>query len=131
MKYYSSTEMQKHNFFRMPKVLICDKKYRELSNNAKLLYAIILDRASLSESNAWIDDQNKVVVFLTIGEACNLLNIGHNTATKIFKELDDYGLIERKNKALQEQISFIRNCLNQPENKLFVFRFQERNKTES
>ena len=96
MKYYSSTEMQKHNFYRMPKVLICDKKYRELSNNAKLLYSIILDRASLSESNAWIDEQNNVVVFLTIDEACKLLNIGHNTATKIFKELDDYGLIERK-----------------------------------
>ena len=64
MKSYSSTEMQKHNFYRMPKELICDKKYRELSNNAKLLYAIILDRASLSESNAWIDEQNKVVVFL-------------------------------------------------------------------
>lgn len=96
MKYYSSTEVQKHNFYRMPKFLICDEKYKKLSNNAKLLYAIILDRASLSESNAWIDEQNKVVVFLTIGEACNLLNIGHNTATKIFKELDDYGLIERK-----------------------------------
>ena len=96
MKYYSSAEMQKHNFYRMPKVLICDKKYQELSNNAKLLYAIILDRASLSESNAWIDEQNKVVVFLTIDEACKLLNIGHNTATKIFKELDDCGLIERK-----------------------------------
>ena len=36
------------------------------------------------------------MVFLTIDEACKLLNIGHNTATKIFKELDDYGLIERK-----------------------------------
>lgn len=96
MKYYSSVEMQQHSFYRMPKVLICDKKYRELSSNAKLLYAIILDRASLSESNAWIDDQNKVVVFLTIDEACKLLNIGHNTATKIFKELDDCGLIERK-----------------------------------
>lgn len=44
----------------------------------------------------WIDEQNKVVVFLTIDEACKLINIGHNTATKIFKELDDYGLIERK-----------------------------------
>lgn len=96
MKYYSSAEMQKHNFYRMPKMLICDKKYRELSSNAKLLYAIILDRASLSESNAWIDEQNKVVVFLTIDEACKLLNIGHNTANKIFKELDDYDLIERK-----------------------------------
>ena len=59
MKYYSSLEMQQHNFYRMPKVLICDEKYRELSNNAKLLYAIILDRASLSESNAWIDEQKK------------------------------------------------------------------------
>lgn len=96
MKYYSSAEMQKHNFYRMPKMLIGDKKYRELSSNAKLLYAIILDRASLSESNAWIDDQNKVVIFLTIDEACKLLNIGHNTATKIFKELDNCSLIERK-----------------------------------
>jgi hypothetical protein len=96
MKYYSSADMQQHNFYRMPKMLICDEKYKGLSNNAKLLYTIILDRASLSESNAWIDEQNKVVVFLTIDEACKLLNIGHNTATKIFKELDDYGLIERK-----------------------------------
>jgi len=88
--------MRRHNFYRLPKVLTCDEKYRELSNNAKLLYAIILDRASLSEVNAYVDENGKVCVFLTIDEACKLLNIGHNTATKIFKELDDYGLIERK-----------------------------------
>lgn len=96
MKYYSNTEMQKHNFYRMPKLLIRDEKYKKLSNNAKLLYAIILDRASLSESNFLVDEKRRVIVFVTVDEACKLINIGHNTATKIFKELDDYGLIERK-----------------------------------
>lgn len=38
-------------FFRIPKVILTDEKYVGLSEDAMLLYGILLDRRSLSERN--------------------------------------------------------------------------------
>ena len=87
--------LKKQCFYRFPKSIILDERYKYLSNNAKLLYGIILDRASLSEINGLCDKDGRIQVFLTNEQACKILNIGHNTASKIFKELDDFDLIDR------------------------------------
>ena len=93
--YFSSELLKKQCFYRFPKSIILDERYKYLSNNAKLLYGIILDRASLSELNGLCDKDGRVQVYLTNEQACKILNIGHNTASKIFKELDDFDLIDR------------------------------------
>lgn len=42
-------------FFRLPKVLFLDERYRGLSTDAKVLYALMLDRMGLSIRNGWAD----------------------------------------------------------------------------
>jgi phage gp36-like protein len=53
---------------------------------------------SLSLSNEWKDDQNRVFIYFTLIEIQKLMNCGHNKAVKMLAELDTekgIGLIER------------------------------------
>lgn len=93
--YFSSEILKKQSFYRLPKSIILDERYKHLSNNAKLLYGIILDRASLSENNGLHDKGGRIQVYLTNEQVCKTLNIGHNSASKVFKELYDFDLIDR------------------------------------
>ena len=42
-------------FYKMPQALFSDK-YSQLSNDAKILYMLLLDRKSLSEKNHFNDE---------------------------------------------------------------------------
>ena len=83
-------------FIQMPKSLIYGDKYRFLSVHAKLLYALMADRASLSLSNEWIDRNGRVFICFTIREICETLLCAHDKACRILIELEDFGLIERQ-----------------------------------
>ena len=45
-----------NTYFRIPKELIYEPKYKELSSNAKLMYAILRDRLDLSIAYNLYDD---------------------------------------------------------------------------
>ena len=49
------TGEEQFTFFKLPKCLIDDACFLGLSIDAKLLYAIFLDRVSLSIKNGWVD----------------------------------------------------------------------------
>ena len=42
-------------YFRIPKALFQDSRFRQLSTDARTLYGILLDRMSLSAKNSWVD----------------------------------------------------------------------------
>ena len=46
--YYYGIEAEQFAFYRVPRLLIKDKRFRNLSSDAKLLYGLMLDRMSLS-----------------------------------------------------------------------------------
>ena len=83
-------------FIRMPKTLIYGDEYRFLSVHAKLLYALMADRANLSLSNEWIDRNGRVFIYFTIREICETLLCAHDKACRTLLELEDFGLIERQ-----------------------------------
>ena len=47
-------------FYKMPQALFSDK-YTQLSNDAKILYMLLLDRRSLSEKNHFNDENGNAV----------------------------------------------------------------------
>lgn len=51
--YYYGIEAEQLSFYRVPRLLIKDKRFKGLSNDAKLLYGLMLDRMSLSMKNGW------------------------------------------------------------------------------
>jgi len=83
-------------FIRMPKSLIYGDKYRFLSVHAKLLYALMADRASLSLSNEWRDRNGRVFIYFTIREICETLLCAHDKACRVLTELEEFKLIERQ-----------------------------------
>ena len=49
--YFYGKEAEQFSFYRVPKLLFTDKRFKGLSNDAKLLYGLMLDRMSLSVKN--------------------------------------------------------------------------------
>ena len=82
-------------FFRLPKVLFLDERYRVLSTDAKVLYALMLDRMGLSIRNGWADRAGRVFIYFTLTEIRKLLGCGHGKATGLCRELEHAALIER------------------------------------
>ena len=84
------------SFFRIPKALFQEQQFQDLSTDAKTLYGILLDRMSLSVKNGWLDKQNRVFILFTIEDVKRALCCADNKATKLLRELEKFGLIERK-----------------------------------
>lgn len=88
--------MKNESFYKLPKVLFSDDKYKDISTDAKVLYSLLLDRNSLSVKNDWIDNYGRYYQYFTIKECKEKLNFGHDKIIKLFKELETNGLIIRK-----------------------------------
>lgn len=96
MNYVTIYEEYKHKFFQLPKVFFTNDKYLNMSNNAKVAWSLLRDRASLSRKNGWFDkDTGRVYFIFTNEDLMKLLNINSKTTlSNIKKELEKVGLIE-------------------------------------
>ena len=53
--YYYGIEAEQFSFYRVPRLLIKDERFKGLSSDAKLLYGLMLDRMSLSmKTGGWM-----------------------------------------------------------------------------
>ena len=84
------------SFFRIPKALFQEQRFQNLSTDAKTLYGILLDRMSLSVKNEWFDKKGRVFIIFTIEDVKRTLRCADNKATRLLRELEKFGLIERK-----------------------------------
>ena len=110
--YYYGKEADQYSFFKIPKILYTDSIFKTLSSDAKVLYAILLDRMSLSMKNGWLDEENRVFIIFTIDEIEETMNIGRNKAINIMKEIQDFGLIEKKRRGLgKPNIIYVKSFL--------------------
>ena len=94
-----SSENNQFSFLRIPRQLIKDKRFKNLSAEAKLLYGLLLDRMGLSSRNGGHDEAWRVYIYYTLQEIQEDLGCCHDTATKLLRELGSgktgFGLIER------------------------------------
>lgn len=95
-EYFSSVGIEKFTFYRLPKALFTNPVFKDLSCESKILYGLLLDRASISKKNRWIDEENHVYVHMQQVEVQEMLSIGKGKAVTIFKELESISLIKRK-----------------------------------
>ena len=84
------------SFYRIPKALFQEQRFQNLSTDAKTLYGILLDRMSLSVKNEWFDKKWRVFIIFTIEDVKRTLRCADNKATRLLRELEKFGLIERK-----------------------------------
>ncbi len=94
--YFYGGETEQDVFFRLPKQLIYDKIYCGLSSDAKILYAIMLDRMSLSLKNGWKDQQGRYYITFPLDAVIAAVHCAREKANKLLKELESIGLLDRK-----------------------------------
>ena len=97
-------------YFRIPKALFQDSRFRQLSTDARTLYGILLDRMSLSAKNGWLDEQGRVYIIYTVREVQESLCRAEHKAVKLFRELEQADLIERKRRGLgRPSLIYVKN----------------------
>lgn len=108
--YFYGQSGEMFSYFRMPKILFRDIKFKDLSTDAKTLYGILLDRMGLSVKNGWLDEQGRVYIIFPVQEVMDALGCADNKATKLFRELEKFGLIERKRRGLgKPNLIYVKN----------------------
>ena len=124
--YYYGIEAEQFSFYRVPRLLIKDERFKGLSSDAKLLYGLMLDRMSLSMKNGWLDDENRAYIIYTIDNIREDLGCSKEKAVKVLAELDankGIGLVEKIRRGLgKPDIIYVKNfiiqdkCIKEPYN---------------
>ena len=110
LDYFYGQAGELFSFYRIPKALFQEPRFQSLSTDAKTLYGILLDRMSLSVKNGWLDKQNRVFILFTIEDVKRVLCCADNKATKLLRELEEFGLIERKRRGLgRPSLVYVKN----------------------
>lgn len=98
--YFYKRDLERFQFFMLPKILVTGEQFKTISSDAKILYACLFDRISLSAKNDWLDKEGRIYIIFTIEEIMKTINRSRPTAVKALDELDKntrgIGLIERK-----------------------------------
>lgn len=98
--YFYEEQSESYSFYRIPKMLFTEEIFEALSTDAKVLYGLLLDRISLSRENGWMDDAGRVYVYYTIKSVKMSMRCANTKACGLLRELDEFGLIERKKQGL-------------------------------
>ena len=110
LDYFYGQSGELFSYFRIPKALFQDSRFRQLSTDARTLYGILLDRMSLSAKNGWLDEQGRVYIIYTVREVQESLCCAEHKAVKLFRELEQADLIERKRRGLgRPSLIFVKN----------------------
>lgn len=88
------------SYVPLPRFLLQDEALRDISNDAKVLYALLLDRASISRQNGYIEPDGTIRLYFTLEQAQTKLHRSRQSATRIFRELEYSGLIVRRKQGL-------------------------------
>ena len=95
-----TTDSPAASYVPLPRFLLQDETLWEISNDAKVLYALLLDRASISQKNSYVEPDGTIRLYFTVEQAQAKLHRSRQSATRIFRELEYSGLIVRRKQGL-------------------------------
>ena len=85
--YFYGQSGEMFSYFRVPKILFRDIKFKDLSTDAKTLYGILLDRMGLSVKNGWLDEQGRVYIIFPVQEVMDALKDHDESGYYITREI--------------------------------------------
>ena len=110
MNLIKQTDNISFRYSTIPSLILYEEPYKtNLSDKAKLLYMIILDRLKLSIKNNYTNDKNEVYIYLSRQEVQKILSCSDKTVTKTFNELISLELIFEERKAIGKNIKIYIN----------------------
>ncbi len=110
MDVYKINDMINCEFLKIPKAMFAMEGYRRLSSDAKLTYALLYDRLTLSKMNNWINERDEVFLIYTREDIAAELGITYKKAIAAFRELVTAGLIfeTRSGRGLANKIYIVK-----------------------
>ena len=97
--YYHGQEQQ-YTFYQLPKQLLKDAQYQDISLDARILYCLLLDRMQLSQKNGWKDKAGQTYIIYTQNEIMKDLSCSSRSVTRMLKDLEEAGMIARKRQTM-------------------------------
>lgn len=97
---YSYGEMT--DFLPVPRLLISHPLYRTLSTEAKIIYALLLEKMGECKCNHWYDEDNKAYILFPDYKMQEYLNLSTEMLMSAYGELSNIGLVERQPQELDK-----------------------------
>lgn len=120
LDYFYDYEAEQFAFYMVPKEIVEEEPFCNMSNGSKLLYSIVLDRVKLSRRNGWIDEKRRVYIIFTVEETQRIMHCSKPTATKFMQELVKIGLVEKKRQGLgKPNLLYVKNFVRKGKNSNF------------
>ncbi len=92
MSDYMKTDAKLLPYLPFPRFLLG----ADLTQTAKLLYAVLLDRANLSRANGWTDESGNIFIVFPLNKLADMVDKSPTTVKTALTELEAAGLIERR-----------------------------------
>lgn len=90
---YTRQNIISNSFYQLPKFLF-DAEFNKLSNDARVLYALLRNRHEISIRNEWYDENGEVYLYFKREDMQSILHLSGKTVTKAMKDLKDFRLLE-------------------------------------
>lgn len=100
MDFIRISDIDNERFYKIPKMLFLNPKYKSLSVTAKVAYGMIKDRMELSKRHGWVDPDGRVYVFFKQATLAEFLGVTERTIKSIFAELKLAGLLETQKQGM-------------------------------
>ena len=97
----------KQQFYQVPK-FVFREQFKGLTNDARVLYALLLERHNLSIKNKWVNDNGEVFLLYKQERMAEDIGVSERTIRRAICKLEAFGLLSQE-----------RQGLNMP-NKLYV-----------
>lgn len=91
--YFDQPELPRETFLRLPKILYYNPYFDSMCNDAKVLYAFLLERTGLSLKNGWKDANENYFVTMPVATVMRTLHCAKQKACKLFQELENFGCL--------------------------------------
>lgn len=115
--YFYGAEADQFSFYRIPKVLFTEERFKSISAEAKVLYGLLLDRMSLSARNGWLDEEGRVYIIFSVEDIMTSMGCANQKSAKLLYELESKcSLIERKRQGLgKPNLIYVKNFVTPSE----------------
>ena len=105
---YKFGEVDNERYYQIPKGLFTNPIYKDMGIDAKVIYAFLKDRMSLSNRNGWKDENGDIYLLFSQESIADILNCSVSTISRAMRSLRQYDLID-----------VMRQGLNKP-NKIYI-----------
>jgi len=100
---YTRQSIATNTFLQMPRfIMVGEFAGNRISNNARILYTLLLDRHKISIKNGWHDENGDVYIYFKREEMEQQLGISERTVVKVIQELKTFSLVEEKKQGLNK-----------------------------